>query len=136
MLFDLTFPCYLTTFSAKKCLSGKVICACFCPTFRSSLVPRVPSLAGRLYFKQSQAVSLLWLTKMSKIAVVNYIPDDVSFCTLLPRSCAHPGKNPGKEINWGGVSGKVTHVRYRRTSISGTTFSGKVCLSGTMFHAI
>jgi hypothetical protein len=26
MLFDLTFPCYLTTFSGKKCLSGKVIC--------------------------------------------------------------------------------------------------------------
>jgi hypothetical protein len=29
MLFDLTFPCYLTTFSGKKCLSGKVICAFF-----------------------------------------------------------------------------------------------------------
>jgi hypothetical protein len=27
MLFDLTFPCYLTTFSGKKCLSEKVICA-------------------------------------------------------------------------------------------------------------
>jgi hypothetical protein len=25
---------------------------------------------------------------------------------------------------------------YRRTSISGTTFSGKKCLSGTIFHAI
>jgi hypothetical protein len=31
MLFDLTFPCYLTTFSGKKCLSGKVICAFFAP---------------------------------------------------------------------------------------------------------
>jgi hypothetical protein len=31
MLFDLTFPCYLTTFSGKKCLSGKVICAFFGP---------------------------------------------------------------------------------------------------------
>jgi hypothetical protein len=31
MLFDLTFPCYLTTFSGKKCLSGKVICAYFGP---------------------------------------------------------------------------------------------------------
>jgi hypothetical protein len=31
MLFDLTFPCYLTTFSGKKCLSGKVICALFVP---------------------------------------------------------------------------------------------------------
>jgi hypothetical protein len=29
MLFDLTFPCYLTTFSEKKCLNGKVICAFF-----------------------------------------------------------------------------------------------------------
>jgi hypothetical protein len=38
MLFDLTFPCYLTTFSGKKCLSGKVICAFFCPAYRSSPV--------------------------------------------------------------------------------------------------
>jgi hypothetical protein len=38
MLFDLTFPCYLTTFSGKKCLSGKVICAFFCPAYRSSTV--------------------------------------------------------------------------------------------------
>jgi hypothetical protein len=29
MLFDLTFPRYLTTFRGKKCLSGKVICAFF-----------------------------------------------------------------------------------------------------------
>jgi hypothetical protein len=27
----LTFPCYLTTFSGKKCSSGKVICAFFVP---------------------------------------------------------------------------------------------------------
>jgi hypothetical protein len=38
MLFDLTSPCYLTTFSGKKCLSGKVICAFFCPAHRSSPV--------------------------------------------------------------------------------------------------
>jgi hypothetical protein len=31
MLFDLTFPCYLTTSSGKKCLSGKVICVFFVP---------------------------------------------------------------------------------------------------------
>jgi hypothetical protein len=31
MLFDLTFPCYLTAISGKKCLSGKVICAFFVP---------------------------------------------------------------------------------------------------------
>jgi hypothetical protein len=31
MLFDLTFPCYLTTFSGKKCLSKKVICVFFVP---------------------------------------------------------------------------------------------------------
>jgi hypothetical protein len=37
MLFELTFPCYLTTFSGKKCLSGKVICAFF-PAYRSSPV--------------------------------------------------------------------------------------------------
>jgi hypothetical protein len=38
MLFDLTFPCYLTTFSGKKCLSKKVICAFNCPAYRSSPV--------------------------------------------------------------------------------------------------
>jgi hypothetical protein len=38
MLFDLTFPCYLTTFSGKKCLSGKVIRAFSCLAYRSSPV--------------------------------------------------------------------------------------------------
>jgi hypothetical protein len=38
MLFDLSFPCYLTTFSGKKCLSGKVICAFCFPAYRSSPV--------------------------------------------------------------------------------------------------
>jgi hypothetical protein len=38
MLFDLIFPCYMTTFSGKKCLSGKVICAYYCPAYRSSPV--------------------------------------------------------------------------------------------------
>jgi hypothetical protein len=36
MLFDLTFSCYLTTFSVKKCLSGKV--RFFSPAYRSSPV--------------------------------------------------------------------------------------------------
>jgi hypothetical protein len=40
MLFDLTFPCYLTTFSGKNCLSGKIICAFFCPAYRSSPVAK------------------------------------------------------------------------------------------------
>jgi hypothetical protein len=31
MLCDLTFLCYVTTFSGKKCLIGKVICAFFVP---------------------------------------------------------------------------------------------------------
>jgi hypothetical protein len=35
MLFDLTIPCYLTTFSGKKCLSGKVICAFLGPAYRN-----------------------------------------------------------------------------------------------------
>jgi hypothetical protein len=38
MLFDLTIPCYLKTFSGKKRPSGKVICAFFCPAYRSSPV--------------------------------------------------------------------------------------------------
>jgi hypothetical protein len=40
MLFDWTFPCYFKTFGEKKCLSGKVICAIFCPAYRSSPVTR------------------------------------------------------------------------------------------------
>jgi hypothetical protein len=47
MLFDLTFPCYLTTFSGKKWLSGKVICAFFVPlieVLQYELSPRFPSL--------------------------------------------------------------------------------------------
>jgi hypothetical protein len=30
----------------------------------------------------------------------------------------------------------IDKTTYRRTSISGTTFSGKKCISGTNFHAI
>jgi hypothetical protein len=41
MLFDLIFPCYLTTFSGKKCLSGKVICTFFWPAYRSSPVVHI-----------------------------------------------------------------------------------------------
>jgi hypothetical protein len=38
MLFDLTFPCYLTTFSGEKCLNGNLVCAFYCPAYRSSPV--------------------------------------------------------------------------------------------------
>jgi hypothetical protein len=31
MLFDLTFPCYLTTLSGKKCLSGRLSVLSFVP---------------------------------------------------------------------------------------------------------
>jgi hypothetical protein len=40
MLFDLTFPCCLTTFSGKKRLSGKVICV-FGPAYQSSPVASI-----------------------------------------------------------------------------------------------
>jgi hypothetical protein len=42
MLFDLTFPCYLTTFSGKKCLSGEVICAIFSPIIEVLLYRSIP----------------------------------------------------------------------------------------------
>jgi hypothetical protein len=56
MLFDLTFPCYLTTFSGKKCLSGKVVCAFFGPAYRSSPVCAsfVPLIEVLLYWKRVQ----------------------------------------------------------------------------------
>jgi hypothetical protein len=34
MVFDLTFPYYLTMLSGKKCLSGKIICAFFVPLIK------------------------------------------------------------------------------------------------------
>jgi hypothetical protein len=46
MLFDLTFPCYLTTFSGEKCLNGKIICAFFVPLIEVILYP-----AGSFVFK-------------------------------------------------------------------------------------
>jgi hypothetical protein len=49
MLFDLTSPSYLTTFGGKKCLSGKVICAFFCPAYRSSSVPTKPTAASKYH---------------------------------------------------------------------------------------
>jgi hypothetical protein len=47
MLFDLTFPCNLTTFSGNKCLSGKVICDFFCPAYRSSPVMLRYCISGK-----------------------------------------------------------------------------------------
>jgi hypothetical protein len=47
------------------------------------------------------------------------------------------GEDPG--VVCGAMRGKEedpTAFQYRRTSISGKTFSGKKCLSGTIFHAI
>jgi hypothetical protein len=48
MLFDLTFLCYLITISGKKRLSGKVICAFFCPAYRSSSL-QITLLKGSSY---------------------------------------------------------------------------------------
>jgi hypothetical protein len=66
MLFDLTFPCYLTTFSGKECLSGKVICVFF-PAYRSSPVSFCPeysliSLSGTKRQLNSPAQSKIPLT--------------------------------------------------------------------------
>jgi hypothetical protein len=47
MLFDLNFPCDLTTFSRKKFLSGKVICAFICPAYQSSPVRLKACILGR-----------------------------------------------------------------------------------------
>jgi hypothetical protein len=58
MLFDLTFPCYLTTFSGKKCLSGKVICAFFCPAYRSSPVNFIQSDRARCELRDREALCL------------------------------------------------------------------------------
>jgi hypothetical protein len=51
----LTFPCYLTTFSGKKCLSGKVICVFFCPAYRNSSVCWKVQLCRR--FKEGSFIS-------------------------------------------------------------------------------
>jgi hypothetical protein len=39
-------------------------------------------------------------------------------------------------LNWLDCRVRIVERGYRRISISGTTFSGKKCLSGTIFHAI
>jgi hypothetical protein len=39
MLFDLTCPCYLRTFSGKECLKREGYLCFFCPAYRSSPVP-------------------------------------------------------------------------------------------------
>jgi hypothetical protein len=56
MLFDLTFPCYLTTLSGKKCLSGKVICAFFCFAYRSSPV-WVPQVLADMIISNESRIS-------------------------------------------------------------------------------
>jgi hypothetical protein len=43
-----------------------------------------------------------------------------------------PGEGSRGKFNRGAI---LEYYTYRRTSISGTTFSGKKCLSGTSFHA-
>jgi hypothetical protein len=60
MLFDLTSPCYLTTFSGKMCLSGKLICAFF-----------VPLIEVLLYRKSPQSDGLVWIRRMSDLRTAN-----------------------------------------------------------------
>jgi hypothetical protein len=78
MLFDLTFPCYLTTFSGKKCLSGKVICAFSCPAYRSSPVfipsflltnqPTLITFSVPLQIRGATARRYLTVTRMQNAA--------------------------------------------------------------------
>jgi hypothetical protein len=65
MLFDLTFPCSLTTFSGKKCISGKVICAIFVPLIEVLLYV----VLARSYSVENIGliplqIARLWLTRL------------------------------------------------------------------------
>jgi hypothetical protein len=53
-----------------------------------------------------------------------------------PTSNEHPDVEDFKAGSMGDDMSAPSEPGYRRTSISGTTFSGKKCLSGTIFHAI
>jgi hypothetical protein len=70
----------------------------------------------------------LW-TKATKVArtFLEIFLFHAEGCRRFPANYKGPGEirgTPGKKRAW-----------YRRTSISGTTSSGKKCLSGTIFHA-
>jgi hypothetical protein len=54
VLFDLTFPCYLITFSGKKCLSGKVIRAFFVPIIEVLLYIFLLSIKNKSSRKESE----------------------------------------------------------------------------------
>jgi hypothetical protein len=79
MLFDLTFPCYLTTFLVSK---REVYLCFFCPAYRSSPVPAIP-------YTPIISTSYPPLYKIGR-------PSEL-------------------------------YIRYRRTSMSGTTFGGEKC---------
>jgi hypothetical protein len=79
MPFDLTFPCYLTTISGKKILSGKVICAFFCPAYRSSPVfYRAFACLIRIVIRRCWLHSDFHLETDRSISVLLYIPENMS----------------------------------------------------------
>jgi hypothetical protein len=75
MLFDLTFPCYLTTFSGKYCLSGKIICAFFVPLievllyiYQVVIVPlRCKHLVNKALVACNQKLANLFSSAMAKL---------------------------------------------------------------------
>jgi hypothetical protein len=78
-----------------------------------------------------------------------FFPTMVNFCHSLTEGGMSPPPRVPLAQQWQDAQPKDMHLRppglpasrpsipdYRRTSISGTTFSGKKCLSGSIFHAI
>jgi hypothetical protein len=81
MLFDLTFPCYLTTFSGKTCLSGKVVCAFF--------LSRLSKFSCILLF----TIQLSWVYPIDDSRLLASLLINVVTCScIFAPLCNHYGK--------------------------------------------
>jgi hypothetical protein len=79
MIFDLTFPCYLTSFSGKKCLSGKVICAFFFPLIEVLLYPIMTTTnSNNNYLGNFLLPGVRWLAKIKADPRLQYLRNDLA----------------------------------------------------------
>jgi hypothetical protein len=82
MLFDLTSPCYLTTFSGKKCLSGKVISAFLVPLIEVLLY--IPSYCRRSTKPELPTIHRVFSVKrlQVRLSLVLYLPPRTLLCVF------------------------------------------------------
>jgi hypothetical protein len=124
MLFDLTFPCYLTTFSGKKCLSRKVICAFFFPLIEVLLYKNL-CVPGCSLATTSRAQDMSWVRPSHGVDVIPGKGVKCWVATRNPhllqarRASSAPGDAgaDGSAANFGKPDGgKDLEARWRRVS--------------------